>query len=576
MDDDSRPLMKTKLLSALVLTLLLTTQANAATYTAASMASADIQAAINAEAAANPGGLGGDIILVPNVPFNGNVTWTPGGIQFTNPITLQGPGTNGQCFAYYSDIGNSTPSWTVTCIAAFTTNSSIIGTNEWRITGFEIVGITNGGPSPGGKGAIQFIGNGYNMRFDHNLMTNCNDWMVCTYGVCGVIDHNTFINKPGTIILEWTAENWSGFPNGTGPYANFADGSWAAPTGLGTSNFMFAEDNMFIPEAGGSLGIAACDATAGGRIVMRHNTMTNGLMSLHGTETGGLARGPRAFEFYLNTNYQTINADHPVNLRAGTGVCYSNQTIYVLGGSCNPYYQEVCCYGSAGYYPDWGAFNGTNLLCKNSTNSDGSPVVYAAFTCSNTSVTTPVSSPYYYTVAASVASPNWIVDQWRGYSIVDTSEPIGTSQVNYTNFSLVTHNTSNSISFMGNTTGTSATTVFNAGDACVLYLQQNVIDMPGMGQCTGWVRDPITTMITNNAIALAQAIEPIYTWSNVINGAPVGTTNVYAVVRPGVHFIDGTPAPGYTPYPYPHPLVSGAPPPSYIPAPPTNLRVVAR
>jgi hypothetical protein len=62
-----------------------------------------------------------------------------------------------------------------------------------------------------------------------------------------------------------------------------------------------------------------------------------------------------------------------------------------------------------------------------------------------------------------------------------------------------------------------------------------------------------------------QASEPIYVWNNVgyiyaqCANSPWGIN-----VRLGRHFIDNgtTPKPGYTPYTYPHPLVSGAPMPT--------------
>lgn len=559
--------------------------ASAATYTAASINYTDIQAAVNAEAAANPlstgGNWGADTVIIPA----GVSTWPNGGgyVLVTNPITLQFPGTNVGSYINFNNTVNGSPSWKVAAIALFTTNTTAIGTNQWRITGLELHGLqTTGGNF---KGVIQFLGNGYSVRFDHNYMTNCNDWYVTTYGVCGVADHNTFCIPNNNFAFEFTAENWSGIPNGTGPVnATFADGSWNAATSLGTSNFFFVEYNrIFYTGVNASF---AFDATAGGRLVFRHNYTSNEVYSMHGTETGALIRGPRAFEIYDNTNVQSIANDHPINVRGGTGVIFSNEVIYNTGGSFNPFYTEVDSYGCAGMYPDWGAFNGTNSLCINASNSIGVSTVFATFGATNTSVPSPASSPFWYTIYVTNTdgtTPNWTVNQWRGYSIVDTTLPGGTppTQGSCSNFSLVSYNGSHSISFVANSTGANISTglpgagspiqnIFNAGDVLKLYLQTNVLDMPGMGQCTGWVRDPNSTLITNNAITLNQQIEPIYSWSNTINGTPVGTTNVFSVVKSNVQFIDFTPMPGYTPYTDPHPLTQTESAPLFVTQPPAS------
>jgi hypothetical protein len=73
-------------------------------------------------------------------------------------------------------------------------------------------------------------------------------------------------------------------------------------------------------------------------------------------------------------------------------------------------------------------------------------------------------------------------------------------------------------------------------------------------------------------------LEPLYFWNNSgedisrVDYEPDECRNgqtVTAYVRPGIEYIVGNPKPGYTKYPYPHPLRNKA-----IPAAPTNLRVV--
>jgi len=64
-----------------------------------------------------------------------------------------------------------------------------------------------------------------------------------------------------------------------------------------------------------------------------------------------------------------------------------------------------------------------------------------------------------------------------------------------------------------------------------------------------------------------QALEPAYSWNNVYTptGAPVNielATGAWAVLQEGRDFYNNTPMPGYAPYNYPHPLVTGQPPPT--------------
>jgi hypothetical protein len=71
-----------------------------------------------------------------------------------------------------------------------------------------------------------------------------------------------------------------------------------------------------------------------------------------------------------------------------------------------------------------------------------------------------------------------------------------------------------------------------------------------------------------------QVDDPCYEWDNLANGNDINFESGASTIRAGEHFFTNTPAPGYTPYAYPHPLVSGAGgSTSQAPAPPSNLRI---
>jgi len=57
-----------------------------------------------------------------------------------------------------------------------------------------------------------------------------------------------------------------------------------------------------------------------------------------------------------------------------------------------------------------------------------------------------------------------------------------------------------------------------------------------------------------------QALEPIYSWNNTINGSNINIGSYgEPTLKEGRDYYNSTPMPGYTPYTYPHPLIKGLP-----------------
>lgn len=139
----------------------------------------------------------------------------------------------------------------------------------------------------------------------------------------GLIDHSTFNNAGNAIFIRSWAENtdevnpWppSGNP-GMGGY------SWMLPLNLGTDEAVYIEDNSFTMGTGCYFGIG--DMYFGGRMVFRHNKVTNAYWQNHaarGYERGGNAKA----EIYNNDFNATDSAWYrAIHIRSGTGVVFNN------------------------------------------------------------------------------------------------------------------------------------------------------------------------------------------------------------------------------------------------------------
>jgi hypothetical protein len=492
-----------------------------------SMANADVIAAV---AQAHDG----DTVIVPA----GIAQWTKN-VTVSNAITLQFAGVGQSIVQDYivCPQPNNTPGWAEGVVTFFTTSNKI-----YRLSGLEVdAGLVRSQANNFVHGAVEIMGTTTGFRVDHCAFNNLNDDAVYAYNAsCGVIDHCTFYNLLGDASHAVCVfhDVWAN--------QTFGDGSWDTPVEWGTTNAVYVEDCAFTNTIDPSW--ACLDSFGGAHWVFRHNTVYNGYVCNHGTESTGIDRGTRSEEVYLNTFIHTSNFTTVVCFRSGTGVIWSNTATGFYNMA------TVNNYRCSDYFPYWGAADGTNALDSNA--NAGTPVLTVTHTGPNNST------------ALVVSNANWTTNQWVGFSVIDTNI-LGT-----TNFGLINSNSANTVYLV--IPQISPRTMFNTGDTVQFFQISQALDMPGTGLSAPLNRAPKTSYPLPPWPS--QAIEPIYCWGNSLNGS-VGTIgSAYPIITEGTYFFDGVAKPGYTPLTYPHPLVligtnSITVPTETPPAAPTNLRI---
>ena len=319
------------------------TDSGHAAVTAASCNASDVQTALNSMTASTT------TITIPSC--SNTVSWTTG-VHLNVPsgstsLTIQGQtsctGSGDPAYANLACTDNTVfldnYNSTNPLIAITTAGAS----SYFRITGITIKGASSGGVKQGGALAIN--GQSQNTRVDHNhfiLSTYPNAGEIGTRfegWVYGVFDHNLCDDngggpqQPNECINVWD-DGYGGYQNG--------DGAWADTSGLGSSRFMFVENNTFNHDNF----IDDCDL--GGREVVRYNTINQGQVQTHPTRGDGLpTRGCRAKEVYQNKFNGSPNCNGSSGygncsynaywLSSGTGVIWGNSVPIVSSGAQSGY-----------------------------------------------------------------------------------------------------------------------------------------------------------------------------------------------------------------------------------------------
>jgi hypothetical protein len=469
----------------------------------------------------------GDTITLPV----GTFVWTTG-VTITKGITLQGQTT--------TDSTNGTA----------VDNTVIRDSNARRRPGgfpfidvesqpgksYRITGLTfdgGGATTINYNGIIVLAGNSHAVRVDHcnfkPSLTKEPTYVAVVDAILGVADHNVMIGQVPFTSFSIYMPDW---PNPDGSAGQNGDGSFATPTNFGTEEFWFIEDNYIKSLATSPTG--GPDDLRGGRWVFRHNHLYDAEVQSHGTEDGRW-RGGRAREVYGN-DFHNTTAHGVGGVRSGVTVLHDNTFHGVAPGQSG---YQLQAYRSMFKWPacPFAGATGDNPWDENDPHG-----LYDSGTCTTGSNRNQIVD----------ATKNWATNQYAGY----TAKFPGNNQV-----ALIQSNTSNTLDVFYYT-DSGGGHVWQAGHGYEIHKLLIALDQPGRGQGDLIVGNPPINSRTGTAAWPNQALEPTYSWQNIYtpNNTPVNITvgTGGPMLVEGRDYFNNATMPGYTPYVYPHPLVSGS------------------
>ena len=348
------------------------------------------------------------------------------------------------------------------------------------------------------RGLIAVTGSANAWRIHHLAVSNQQTDTFRIFGsTYGVIDHVTV-----------TADSWTQFMN-----VNDTDWtSWQRPMSYGTAQAVFAEDNTVTWSVPG----AGIDGQRGCRVVVRHDQLTNLVVSVHGFESGDDA-APLQFEVYDNqfTIEDVAGAWDQNNLtwarlalfRGGSGVLFGNQ--FTVGANL---WLTSPDFALAIFRDDPGFPNSAFQPC------DGTQRRF----CSN------IDKDWTWLGGANIRDCTQDGDCDPGYSC-----KWKLCSVSHMNLCVADTDCPNGETCSGFIDGPASNTAANDGYPCFMA--------PGFGS--------------------QMHSEPFYAWNNSVSGSvnvPPGAVPLAGEepqIAEGRDFFNQTVRPGYVSYPYPHPLV---------------------
>jgi len=543
-----------RITEALAITLLLGTLFPAAalaqgTYTTADCSRNSVNAVINGPTHT---AVNGDVIKIPA----GSCTWTSGiNIPAGIGLSILGNGT--------PTSGTGTTGASASCSATVITDNSGSGifhfqpTYSSSLSRISCLKLRSDSPSSN-SAPFAFAGTCNsstcpnvrvdNVTYDSSLQGQVADsgGLNLTDNVFGVFDHNTVSpGNGGASAMQFIEYNNSAW-KGVGAYG---DNSWASADSFGTSQMVYLENNSW---GTGSL-IGETEAQVpnggegGGRIAARFNTCNgcNSGLSNHGTDSNGRPRGGRQIEFYGNTFVCTDTSggcQGAVPVRSGVNIVFGNSLTIGPGSWFNQYVALGAFRVNVIWAPPWNQCNGSGPYDNNSV----SPPICIDQPSRSGGTLLSGNPPTPVGWVNEVIDPSY---EWNdsGYKPVFGNVSSDYSQIIanrdwYTDNSLGTPHpqTSPTSPFNGSPSGAVGMgfgTLANRPTSCT----------PSVGY---WATDQGKWNQSGNSFGQGQLF--VCTATN--------TWTLY-----------------YTPYIYPHPLISGATPPTGTgPASPTNLQVVVQ
>lgn len=450
----------------------------------------------------------GDTITIPS----GTFSWT-GTVLLTKAITLQGNTTT-------DPVNGTANTQTLIQDNQSDRNSALI---ELRGGGQRLTGLAfaPGSTISGQNGMIRLEVGNIPIRIDHCDFNGV--YWNNTIGVFdrnyGVIDHCVRRNSPqqnAGFVHVWFGRNDDG------------NSDFEISAGYGGPNFFFLEDNWM---DGGT------DTNRGGKICARNCIIVNNnSFGSHGTSRSSPTwRGGRAYEVYNCQFRYTNNFSNLDGPDSGSSVYHDNTVDPHTGGISSQDYRIIYSFSS----PFLGA-TGMNAWDYNATEANGthidghSPFIFASGTF--TGVTGGG-------LTLTDNTKSWTTNQWVGYAVhqVGGLDPVG----------VILSNTNNTL-----TTGQwYYDQGFAVGQSYQIGKPLRILDQPGLG-----AGDHINTA---SPAWPNQADEPMYSWNNknVDDNSQFGyvTGTGGPTILAGRDYFNRTVMPGYIPYCYPHPLVSGVP-----------------
>lgn len=238
-----------------------------------------------------------------------------------------------------------------------------------RLTGIRWNGNTNGS-SGGNVPTVIFLGTTTQLRVDHlYVLPGVHAGLMVYHNITGVVDHVTFdVSRAQGFGLYVFHGKWN---DDGSELEGYGDASWEAADTLGTAAALYVEDCTFTNNQSVNYHEYGNDGWAGSRVVYRKNTYTNVTWANHGLESSGRYRSQRQFEAYQNTFSFANPSAFPslIGSRGGVGYVWGNvatTTGGTVGSVVDLEYQRV----GASFAP-WGQCNGTAAYDENQAGQAG-------------------------------------------------------------------------------------------------------------------------------------------------------------------------------------------------------------